>query len=307
MRVGFMGRTRMLLDTIIKVHQDSQHDIAFIWTSKAESFYKCDEHEFKRLSESIGCPFYNSANVSQIQRTADFSLVDVVISFNFINLLPATFLNLFKFGVLNGHTGELPRYKGNACPNWAILNSESNINLTIHEMNEGLDSGPIYLKKTCKLSKDTYIAQIYEWLSKEVPSCFLETLNLIKTGKKPYPQKNIKSLRTFPRKPEDARILWNKGVENIYSLIRASSRPFEGAFCFLNGNIDQKITIFRAEPILLEYDFFAVDGQLLEKRKNSFVVASKNQALEITDFCLNDYGIETSFGKITSSLRNRLT
>ena len=139
MRVGFMGRTRMLLDTIIKFQQDSQYDIAFIWTSKAESFYKCDENEFKRLSESIGCPFYYSANVSQVLQSADFSLVDVVISFNFINLLPATFLNLFKFGVLNGHTGELPRYKGNACQNWAILNSERNINLSIHEMNEGLD------------------------------------------------------------------------------------------------------------------------------------------------------------------------
>ena len=174
-------------------------------------------------------------------------------------------------------------------------------------MNEGLDSGPIYLKKSYKLNKDIYIGQIYEWLSKEVPNCFLETLNLIKTGNKPHPQENIKPLRTFPRKPEDARILWHQGVENIYALVRASSRPFEGAFCFLNGNIEQKITIYKAKPIILDYDFFAVDGQLLEKRDNSFIVASKNQALEITDFCLNDYGIDTSFAKITSSLRNRLT
>ncbi len=83
MRVGFMGRTRMLLDTIIKVQQDSRHDIAFIWTSKAESFYKCEQNEFKGLSESIGCPFYYSVNVSQVLQSADFCLNDYGIETSF--------------------------------------------------------------------------------------------------------------------------------------------------------------------------------------------------------------------------------
>ena len=43
---------------------------------------------------------------------------------NFSNLISKDFLNFFKFGVLNAHYGDLPRYKGNACPNWAILNNE---------------------------------------------------------------------------------------------------------------------------------------------------------------------------------------
>ncbi|MEK9628597.1 MAG: formyltransferase family protein [Nitrospinota bacterium] len=307
MRIGFMGRTRMLLDTIKKLQQDNTHEISFIWTSKAEPFYKCGENEFKEISEIIGCPFYNSANLNPILQSADFSSVDLVVSFNFINILPDTFLKLFNLGVLNAHVGDLPRYKGNACPNWAILNDEKSVTLTFHEMSEELDSGPIYLKKTFNLTKDTYITEIYEWLSKEVPCGFFETLHLIQNGNKPNPQKKIRGLRTFSRKPEDARIFWNDGVENIYRLIRASSKPFEGAFCFLNGNMDQKIRVFEAKPVNLDYDFFAVDGQLLEKRENSFVVGSGNEALEIIDFCLNDCSIDTSFKKITSSLRNRLT
>lgn len=306
MRVGFMGRTQMLLDTIKQVAQLDEHEVAFIWTSKAEAFYHCDESEFEQLATQLNCPFYYASSVKKVQDQIDFDAVDVVISINFINIIPQAFLERISHGVLNAHAGDLPRYKGNACPNWAIINGESQVVLSIHEMSHELDSGPIYLKRTHELNDSVYIGDIYQWLEKAVPEGFKAALDAIQAGKTPIAQDNTKPLRTFPRKPEDARIDWAAGPESVCRLVRASSHPFDGAFTFLNGDEQEKVVVYRAAIIELDYDFLAVDGQVLERRENSVLVASQNQAIEITDCQLNGLSHSESLQRITASLRNRL-
>ena len=94
----------------------------------------------------------------------------------------------------------------------------------------------------------------------------------------------------------------------IYKLIRASSKPFSGAYAFLN-NTNTKVTIFKAEPYLIDYDYLAVNGQLLEKSDfdKSFVVAINKQALKITEYSVDGKTLDSSFKIIGKSMRNRLT
>ena len=58
----------------------------------------------------------------------------VVVSINFINIIPGSFTNKFRFGIINAHAGNLPKYRGNVCLNWAILNDESEVVLPFHKM-----------------------------------------------------------------------------------------------------------------------------------------------------------------------------
>ena len=171
MKIGFMGRTKMLADTIDSVMLAKDLEVAFIWTSKDEAYYDYDWKRFEATAKEIGCPFIYSPCLDESKNIPN---ADVVISVNFVNLIPSWFLSRFKHGVLNAHPGDLPRYKGNACPNWAILNAEDNVVLIIHQMEESLDSGPIFCKSKFKLEKDTYIGEIYTWLSSEVPKLFLK-------------------------------------------------------------------------------------------------------------------------------------
>ena len=115
-------------------------------------------------------------------------------------------------------------------------------------------------------------------------------------------------MRAFPRKPEDSKINFNNDLNQVYRLIRASSKPFSGAYAFLT-NTDTKVTIFKAEPCSLDYDFLAVDGQLMEKNNidKSFVVAVNNKALKITDYSIDGKSLDSSFEIISQSMRNRLT
>lgn len=306
MNIGFMGRSKLLYEVISEVVSISGHTPAFIWTSKAEAFYECDERMFEELAKAYGCQFHLGPRVGPLTDEINFESVDVILSANFVNIIPDSFLNSVKHGVLNVHAGDLPRYQGNACPNWAILNRESEIALTVHQMSEQLDSGPIYAQSRLQLHDDTYITDVYKWLEAATPGLFIQALDMIKIGTYPTPMREGRPLRTFPRKPEDARLDWSSGIESAYCMIRASSHPFDGAFCFLNGDLEQKVTVFRAEPVELDVDICAIDGQIIEVRGQSIVISIGNRGLLLTEYTLNRASQRESLDKISSSMRNRL-
>ena len=79
---------------------------------------------------------------------------------NWLTMIAQSTLALFPWGVLNAHAGDLPRFRGNACPNWAILNGEPLVGLCIHEMIPELDAGPVLLRAHFPLSDDIYISDV---------------------------------------------------------------------------------------------------------------------------------------------------
>ena len=303
-RVGFIGRTKSLYEAIKLFAELDGFEVSFIWTCKDESYYDFKSDNFEYLAKDLGTKFFYSSQINKFER---FVEADVVVSINFINVIPESFIGKFRFGVINAHAGDLPRYRGNACLNWAILNDENEVVLSFHQMDKGLDSGDVIRKETYKLEPDTYIGEVYDWLYQTIPNGFVESVQMLLSGNTVEKQ-NGRPLRAFPRKPEDSRIIFNNDLDQVYRLIRASSKPFPGAYAFLN-NTDAKVTIFKAEPCFLDYDFLAVDGQLMEKNDidKSFVVAVNNQALRITDYSIDSKSLDVSYAIICGSMRNRLT
>ena len=303
-RVGFIGRTKSLYEAIKLFAKLDSFEVSFIWTCKDESYYDFKSDNFEYLAKDLGTKFFYSSQIKKFER---FVEADVVVSINFINVIPESFISKFRFGVINAHAGDLPRYRGNACPNWAILNDENEVVLSFHQMDKGLDSGDVIRKETYKLEPDTYIGEVYDWLYQTIPNGFVESVQMLLSGNT-FEKQNGRPLRAFPRKQEDSRIIFNNDLDQVYRLIRASSKPFPGAYAFLN-NTDAKVTIFKAEPCFLDYDFLAVDGQLMEKNDidKSFVVAVNNQALRITDYSIDSKSLDASYAIICGSMRNRLT
>lgn len=303
MRIGFIGRTKMLYDTILLFSRHPEFELSFIWVCREEDFYEFESEKFRELAERLGAVFVYSAKIDD-----DHMLVeaDVVVSVNFRTVIPKFFFSRFNHGVINAHTGDLPRYRGNACPNWAILNGETHIALTFHIMDEGLDSGPIIEKRYFELNERTYIGDIYKWLEFAVPSGFLASVRKISSGFLPEAQVG-RPLRTFPRIPSDARLNFSRDWLWNYRLIRASSRPLTGAYGYLNGT-DEVVTIFAAEPVELDYDFFAISGQILEtfQSQKTFLIAISGQAFHVTDFSINGKPSDVSLDVLRGSIRNRL-
>ena len=303
-RIGFIERTKLLYEAITLFSQLDGFEVSFIWTCKDEDYYEFKSKNFEELANRLDVKFFYSSRINEFSHLVD---ADVVVSINFINIIPKSFINKFKFGIINAHAGDLPRYRGNACPNWAIINGESEVVLSFHQLDEGLDSGPVIRKEAFSLGGDTYICEVYDWLHNVVPSGFVKSVKLLTKGCLAEQQQG-KSLRAFPRKPADSRLNFQKDLDWNYRLIRASSRPFSGAYAFLN-NTNSKVTIFRAEPHTVGYEFLAVSGQVMEKFNcdKSFLLAIGNQVLKVTDYSVNDDQIDDSFAAIGKSMRNRLT
>ena len=169
-RVAVLGRTRWLLDAAGLIAERG-HQIPIVWTSKPASFYGADEESFRQLAKNLGARFETGRIENRkgvIEALVD-SGCELAVSVNWPSVLSADILNVFPKGVLNAHAGDLPRYRGNACPNWAILNGEEAIGLCVHLMAEELDAGPIVLRDSLSVKTSTYITDVYTWLDKRIP------------------------------------------------------------------------------------------------------------------------------------------
>jgi methionyl-tRNA formyltransferase len=304
MKVGIIGRTHLLIETAKALH-DHGHEIAFVYTCQSEAFYKAKEPEFEILAKNLNVPFFCDTRINNNASLLSKFNAELAVSINWLTLLKSELLNTFKFGVLNAHAGDLPRYKGNACPNWAILNFEKRIGLTIHKMVEELDSGPYLLKAFYELNENTYIGDIYKWLENTIPALFVDAIDKIEKSGFIEQDAKIKSLRTFPRKPEDSKINWADSTKNILALIRASSHPFEGAFTYLERQ--NKIHIFRAKVFNPDFDFSATPGQVCMRAGENPVIATSDGMIEIEECKEPGHDILSTKMKIYSSLRNRLS
>ena len=304
MRIGIIGRTHMLLETA-KLLDQNGFILTFIVTSKSESHYEANEADFREFAKSKKIPYYNTPDLESIYSKMANTKTDVVISINWINLIKPNILKLFKYGILNAHAGDLPRYKGNACPNWAILNFEKTVGLSIHKMNEDLDDGPVLVKELMPINEETYVSDIYKWLSERIPLIYLEILKNNSLENFLEVDSNIQTLRTFPRKHIDSKINWEKSTKDILALIRASSYPFDGAYSFLDSN-SKKVRIFRASEKDVDFEFMAIPGQVCYLDEDKPIIATKDGLIRLDECYIENLSVKDSAKMICQSLRNRL-
>jgi methionyl-tRNA formyltransferase len=309
MRVAVIGRTDMLLGAAQEI-VNRGHVVPLVWTARSAEYSKTTEEDFRAFALKNNAVFLCSSRISSEDDLAIIygTACDIAISINFPTLLTASVLTAFTYGVLNAHCGDLPRYRGNACPNWAILNGEKEVGLCIHLMTEDLDSGPIVSQKAMLLGDNTYITDIYAWMEAEIPIMLAQSAEDVAKGVavlKPQSEQPQSILCVFPRRADDGKIDWKSTVETVLRLVRASSRPFHGAFTTLEGKL--VVTIWRAMANPVPYKFSAVPGQVCFSVSGDPVIACSDgmiRLLEVSvDGCTDN---NSSKSKILSSFRNRL-
>ena len=310
MKVAIIGRTSILYNCA-KILLDNHFEIPLIITSKEAPEYTINSNDFKKLAEDIGAKFIYTPKINEeeiITNILSLGEIDLAVSINYSGVISQKVINLFRFGVLNAHGGDLPKYRGNACQAWALINGEKKIGLCIHKMIGGeLDSGPIISREYFNVDINTRIGQVYDWIESETPKLVLQSVNEIKKNKNfvlEYQSLNPSdSLRCYPRNPSDGKIDWGKSNEDILRLINASSEPFSGAFTSLN---EQQVIIWRAEIYENDENYLAVSGQIstINKTDGSIIVICGLSKLRITEIEIDGQrGLPET---MISSIRKRL-
>lgn len=305
MKFAAFGRTQWLFDAVVAAAARG-HVPVLIGTARPSPEYTVTERDFERLADRLGCEYFTSQNMNRPEVTERLSrcAADVAISMNWPGILSRSFLERFPQGVINAHPGDLPRFRGNAAPNWAILTGESAVVVTLHRMAEALDSGPVLLQRSMPIDEGTYIGDAYAFIAKHVPEMFAEVLDGLQANTLvERPQSEAQARRCLPRLPIDSEIRWADSARNIAALIRASAEPFPGAYTFLDG---QRLAIWRAHVAPSPFDFLGAPGQVADRLPTGHVTVACGAGLLIVEEVELDSQGRQPAARVLTSSRMRL-
>lgn len=164
--------------------------------------------------------------------------LQVVVAFR---MLPEMVWNMPRLGTVNVHASLLPKYRGAAPINWAIINGEKSSGVTTFKLTHEIDTGNILLQKKINIDSKETAGDLHDKLKVAGAELLVETVEGVRTGKiQEQPQEVSEEISKATHAPkiftETCRIDWSRSVEETYNLIRGLS-PFPGAFTELTGRI----------------------------------------------------------------------
>lgn len=265
LRVAIIGRTEILYDSALALRQ-AGFEVVCILTAKEAPEYERTAADFKALAQAWGVPFEQGPKITDHVEFLRASQADIGVSINYTGVIPQFVIDIFPLGVLNAHGGDLPRYRGNACQAWAILNGESRIGLCIHRMIGGeLDSGDIVARDYLPIDHTTKVTIAWRWMIERSPALMLQAVQELSRDPRYVLERQSRdpkdALRCYPRRPEDGRIDWRRPALDVLRLINACNKPYAGAFCDFEG---RQLIIWDAELVNDDEVFCAVPGQITE-------------------------------------------
>lgn len=204
---------------------------------------------------------------------------DLILSAYYRHLLGPTILALPRLGAWNVHGSLLPKYRGRAPINWAVLHGEPRIGMTLHRMVRRADAGAIVDQEGVDLGPRDTAAEAYRKVLPCARRVLARQLDALLAGTaRETPQDEAQATYFGGRRPEDGRIAWTQTSTQIFNLIRAVTEPYPGAFTDVAG---ARLMVWWAEPHpVATRGRRAVPGEVLSVAP--LVVATGDGALELT-------------------------
>lgn len=198
----------------------------------------------------------------------------IVVAFR---ILPKELFTIPKLGTINLHASLLPKYRGAAPINWALINGEKETGVTTFFLKEKVDTGNIILQKNIYIEDEYDAGALHNKLSVLGAEAVLETVKLIESGSV-HPAEQDNSLATPAPKifKEDCLISWNQSAIKIHNFVRGLS-PYPAAFTNLENKI---IKIYKTKVTDLSGEGHC--GEIIIQNKKCFV-SSKDKLLEIVE------------------------
>ena len=221
---------------------------------------------------------------------------DVICVVAYGKILPKELLEIPKLGCINVHGSLLPKYRGAAPIQWAVINGDKTTGITTMYMDEGMDTGDMILKEEVAIEANETTGELWQKLSLIGGKLLVQTLKLVEQGKAPRKKQGDNFTKAPMLDKEMANINWeNQTAEQIKNLVRGLN-PIMGAYSFLN---EKKVKFWRVEVLtekelleqfkeLQEYKYKLQDiqsGTILfaESKKGLFIKANEGiiKVLEI--------------------------
>lgn len=234
----------------------------------------------KRTALRLGIALHQPEKIKTEAFTRDMAALepDVLVVVAFGRILPRSLLDLPRLGAVNIHGSLLPRYRGPAPIQWAVINGEAFTGVTAMLMDEGLDTGPTLCSRQVPIRSDDTSATLHDRLSVAGAGLLIEALEGLATGSlTPVPQDDRQATYAPMLSKNDGRIRWEKPARELECFIRGMT-PWPGAYTF---HEDRRLKIFRAQP--LPQETAETPGRVLPGFTDELRVATGDGVLSILE------------------------
>ena len=209
---------------------------------------------------------------------------DVICVVAYGKIIPKEILEIPKYGCVNVHPSLLPKYRGSAPIQWAILNGDKETGITTMYLDEGMDSGDIILQTETKINKDETSGKLWDRLSKIGAELLVETLERIENKTAPRTKQNDDFTLAPMLEKSQAKIDWeNKTAQEIKNLVRGLN-PIMGAYAILN---EKKIKFWKVDSLTIDQfidkypEFKEYDYRFAEIDPGTVLYVDKKEALYV--------------------------
>ena len=208
---------------------------------------------------------------------------DYIFSFYYRHMIPEQILACAKIAALNMHGSLLPKYRGRAPVNWAILHGESETGATLHVMEAKPDAGDIVGQAAVSIDPDETATEVFGKVSKAAVEVMQQVLPSLIQGNVPRQPNELQKGSYFGgRKPADGQIHWDQTALQVHNLVRAVAPPYPGAFTDYQ---DQTMLVARTSlkgPFPAKLDLGVYGIQVVDNRV--FGICGDRQAVEILEW-----------------------
>ena len=208
---------------------------------------------------------------------------DYIFSFYYRHMIPAQILACAKIAALNMHGSLLPKYRGRAPVNWAILHGETETGATLHVMEVKPDAGDIVGQAKVSIGPDETATDVFGKVSGAAVAVINQVLPELLQGKVPRKPNELQKGSYFGgRKPADGQIHWNQSAQQVHNLVRAVSPPYPGAFTEHKGATMILALTTLIGPFPAKLDLGATGIQVVDNRV--FGICGDRQAVEVLEW-----------------------
>ena len=305
MKIVFMGTPDFAVGTLHAL-VESEHEILAVVTQPDKPKGRGKTLQPTPVKEEAlryDIPVYQPKRV----REEEFQAVlrelnpDLIVVVAFGQLIPKSILELPRYGCVNVHASLLPKYRGAAPIQWAVIDGEKESGVTIMKMDEGLDTGDMIAKTVVPLEADETGGSLFDKLSQVGAQLLIDTIPALEAGTvvcEKQPEESPTPYAAMLNK-KMGLIDWSQDASVIECLIRGLN-PWPSAYTYLKG---KTLKIWQAEVVQMQHE--AEPGTVIQADKKHLVVACGTNALSIcrlqlegkkqmeTEAFLRGYAIET--------------
>lgn len=200
----------------------------------------------KEAANTLKLPVYKPKDVNSPDfiKTIEKMSPNLIVIVSYHGIIKKPLLRKFKNRIINAHVAPLPYYRGRAPINWAIINGEDHVGVTVHFLTEEIDAGPIILQEKVPITENDRAIDVLLRSLPIAPKLILRTIKLIENGQVKVRLQNPFAGSYFPKRtPADGLIDWRfETSREIHDKVRALTDPYPGAFTFFD---DKKVVILK--------------------------------------------------------------